>query len=271
MSRRKKRLIARNPLIRLGKAVFYYLVAVPVLFLITQLFLGLRVRGWRNIKALKGQGFVMACSHNHYFDCVAQGLLLCPRRGIYTSLEATFSWPVVGQLIRLLGAVPVPKNPGKMRGFFQEMAGAVRRGRIVLMYPEGELLPFCRHLREFHDGAFMIAAMAQAPVIPAVVTFRERKGLYRLLKRRPCITITAGAPGYPEHGESLRREAQRLGLAVRDAMEELMEAERPWDEPEHRGKTTSAFSGVSAAHPAFDPSADSLPAAEVLPEACPSE
>ena len=226
----RKGIISRNPIVRLIKFLFYYVIAIPLLFFGTQWFLGLRVKGWRNIKKLKGKGFVIACSHNHYFDCVAQGLLLCPRRGYFTSMAKTFSWPVVGQLIRLLNAVPVPEEPGKMKDFFREMAGRVQQGEIMLMYPEGELVHFCRHLREFHDGAFMVAAMAQAPVVPAVVTFRKRRGLYRIIKRRPCLTITAGEPVYPKTDSSLRREAHRLGLEVRQKMEQLMREQSRFDE-----------------------------------------
>ena len=50
------------------------------------------------------------------------------------------------------------------------------------MYPEGSIEMYCDHLRKFSDGAFTIAVDANAPVLPVVITPRERKGLWKLLK-----------------------------------------------------------------------------------------
>lgn len=190
--------------------MLYYVIATPLLLLFDWLVFGIRVRGRRHIRQVKGQGAVLVCNHVHPFDCTFLGLLFWPRRAVFTSLERLFSVPVVGPLIHWMGSVPVPFAPSKMRFFLDEMVRAVQGGRLLCIYPEGELLLRCGHLREFREGAFTIAARAEAPVIPVMVTSRPPAGLWRLFKRRPCMTITAGEPIYPDVSLPARQRARQL-------------------------------------------------------------
>ena len=67
------------------------------------------------------------------------------------------------------------------------------------MYPEGILYPYYNGLRRFRNGAFKIAADCGCGVTPAVITFRKRKGLYRLFRRKPCPPDSASPrPAGPE-------------------------------------------------------------------------
>ncbi len=91
------------------------------------------------------------------------------------------------------------------------------------MYPEGSIEMYCDHLRKFSDGAFTIAVDANAPVLPVVITPRERKGLWKLLKRSPCITLTVGDPVYPEDCGSHRKTVRKLREDVEAEMNHLLE------------------------------------------------
>ena len=214
-------LISKNLIFRLLTSVFYYMIAVPLLGLCDTIVFGLRVRGRRNIRKLRGKGAVIVCNHVHNLDCTFLGLLVAPRRSIYTSLEVLFSQPVIGSLIHCLGSVPVPSTPSGMRRFLSELTGAVKAGRLVCIYPEGELIPYCPRLRSFKEGAFTIAAKAGAPIVPVVIMARDRKGMWKVLKRKPCLTIMAGEPVYPDLNLEFRPAAHDLCGRVFDRMIEL--------------------------------------------------
>ena len=77
-------------------------------------------------------------------------------------------------------------------------------------------------LRDFSRGAFMIAREAQVPILPVVMSWRKRRGLYRLfLPKKPCATITIGEPIYPDY--MLFSKEQEVDLMQRTvaAMEKL--------------------------------------------------
>lgn len=205
-----KPLISNNLFFRFFTAAFYYIIAVPLLGIFDRLTFGLRIRGRRKLRGLRGKGAVIVCNHVHNLDCTFLALLAAPHKIVFTSMEILFSQRVIGPLIHCLGSVPVPAVPSGMRRFLSELTGAVKSGRIVCIYPEGELIPYCTELRTFKEGAFTIAARAGAPVVPVIITPRERKGLWKILKHKPCLTITAGEPLYPNPELELRPAAHDL-------------------------------------------------------------
>lgn len=171
---------------------------------------GLKIEGKEYIKQQKGKGAVLVCNHAHYLDCTFLGLLVAPRKAIFTSLERLFYVPVVSHLIYFFGSVPVPSSPSRMRSFLQQMVEAVQNGRLLCIYPEGELLPYCKTLRDCKDGAFTIAARAGVPIIPVALLQRPRKGFWKLWKRKPCFTVKVGKPFFPLSGENTRLGARDL-------------------------------------------------------------
>lgn len=218
-----KPLISRNPVFRVLTTVFYYAVAVPLLDIAGRLVFGLRVRGRKNLRGLRGA--VVVCNHVHNLDCSFLGILLFPRKMVFTSVEFLFRRPVVGPLIRILGSVPVPSSLSGMRRFISEMTHAVQNGRTVCIYPEGELVPYCGQLREFRDGAFLIAARAGVPVVPVLITQRECRGLWKALKKKPCLTITAERPIVPDMESGAHEAARELSAVAFRTMSQMQNAQ----------------------------------------------
>lgn len=220
-----RQIVVKNPVFRCVNSVVYYGIAVPVLTVLDKAVFGLKVRGRKNLKKVRGRGAVVVCNHVHNLDCTFLGVLDFPRKNIYTSMEVLFDQPV-GFLIRVLGSVPVPASLSGMRRFLSDLTGAVQSGRLVCIYPEGELIPYCTELREFKDGAFTIAVKAGAPVVPVVITQRERRGLWRVLKRKPCLTVTAGEPIYADAALGLRPAVQDLKARAFADMSEMQNREK---------------------------------------------
>lgn len=216
-----KPLISRNPIFCFLTRAFYYVIVVPILAGVDSLVFGLKIRGRKNIRGLKGKGAILVCNHVHELDCSFLGLLCVPRKIVFTSMEVIFSWPVIGRLIHILGSVPVPASLSGMRHFFSELALAAQNGRLVCLYPEGELIRYCNELRPFKDGAFILAAKSKAPVVPVMISQRERAGLWKIMKRRPCLTLIAGEPIYPDSQLGIRQAAHELSDKAFRKMSEM--------------------------------------------------
>ncbi len=217
---KEKPLIPRNPVFRFFSSAFFYCIAVPLLTVFDFLWFGFRKKGKRNLRLVKGKGAVVVCNHVHNFDCTFVGLSVLPRRAVFTSLAYLFRLPVVGPLIRIMGSVPVPAELSGMRRFLSELSEGAEKGRLVCMYPEGMIEPYCDRLRQFREGAFAVAVRAGVPVIPLMLTQRPQKGIWRF-KRRPCFTMEIGAPLYPAVSGSLREKTKELAERTRTVMEEM--------------------------------------------------
>lgn len=50
------------------------------------------------------------------------------------------------------------------------------------------------------------------PLLPCVITFRERTGIFRLFgpKELPLLTVTIGEPIFPDKTQSRKMEVERL-------------------------------------------------------------
>ena len=70
------------------------------------------------------------------------------------------------------------------------------------IYPEGKLINYYAGVRddEFHRGAFKIACEAQVPILPIVISWRKRRGLYRIfMPKRPCVSVEILEPIKPNY------------------------------------------------------------------------
>ncbi|NUT35575.1 MAG: glycosyltransferase [Hamadaea sp.] len=212
---------ARQPgrLYRLLSGVFYYAVAIPLLFLVTRVVLGARSDGRHRLR--RSTGALTVCNHVHYLDCALVALAVFPRRAVFTSLPLNLENPWYGGLVRLLGAVAVPTTPTGLTRFLAEMELLLAQGRIVHFFPEGELKPYDTGLRAFKRGAFHIAAHARVPVVPLSIRFRPPTGVGRLFRRKPTMVLAVGEPVVPVTADPRSDRTIRLDL-VRRRMNDLI-------------------------------------------------
>ncbi|MEU7871549.1 glycosyltransferase [Dactylosporangium sp. NPDC049140] len=204
---------------RLLSNAFYYAVAIPLLFVLTRLILGVRTEG--DARLPRTGGALTVCNHVHLLDSALVGLALFPRRPVFTAAAMNLDNPWYGGLVRLLGGVAVPPTAAGLPRFLDEMELFLAQGRIVHFFPEGELRPYDTGLRDFKQGAFHLAARARVPVIPLSIRFTAPSGVGRLFRRKPTMVIVLGAPIVPATTDPRRDRRIRMELA-RERMHDLI-------------------------------------------------
>jgi len=219
----KKRILKGLPT-RLFSLVFYYLVAIPLLWLYCRFVLRVHFHNRRVIRRLllRREGAVTIANHVHTLDSAMVGLATFPRKPIFTSLPANFTLPVAGFLVNILGSVPIPSTVTENGIFFYELSRRLRRGRYVHFYPEGELVQFDENLRPFKRGAFQLAVDAQVPIIPIGISFKKGKSGFLGFFFRRQIHVRIGDPLYPDVHLQRRDALEDLGRRAWQAMEALV-------------------------------------------------
>ena len=198
---------------RLLSNAFYYVIAIPILFLWTRVVLGVRSEGKNRLP--RDGGALTVCNHVHPLDSALIALALFPRRPVFTSEPANLQNRWYGGLVRLLGGVAVPLTPVGLPLFFSEMELFLAKGRVVHFFPEGELKPYDTSLRDFKRGAFHLAAQARVPVVPLSIRFTPPTGLRRLFSRKPTMVIVLGDPIAPTMTDPRSDRRIRMELARR--------------------------------------------------------
>ena len=180
---------------------------------------GIKINGKENLKSLSNSGAVIVCNHVHPMDCTFLVLPTYPKRQYYLTLESNFQIPFIGKLIRVLLAVPISENPFRMKEMFGAMNEAVKKGYYVVVFPEGELVPYCKQIREFKPGSFRIAVKSGVPTLPCVITYRRPKGLRRLFSHKPLCTLNILPPILPPTDGSVKQRTAALENECRYRME----------------------------------------------------
>lgn len=186
--------VLNNPLFKLISNILSLPIFI-ILYIIDKIFLGFCVIN--KDKIVKDKGFVSISNHIHYLDCTLIGLIYYPNRVHYPTIEENFKIPFVRKLIRLLYAMPIPKDRIKKDRFYSQINKALKGKFILHMYPEAALWPYYEKIRDFKYGAFKIAVDANVCVQPIRFVFTKSNGLYRLYKKRKRICAVVLDPLYP--------------------------------------------------------------------------
>ncbi|MBK7860810.1 MAG: 1-acyl-sn-glycerol-3-phosphate acyltransferase [Archangiaceae bacterium] len=158
---------------------------------------------------------------NHPNGLVDPGLVLvlAKRQITFLAKAPLFSLPIVGALIRALGALPVyrrqddPSQMGKNAGTLEAAAQALAAGRCITLFPEGKSHSEPQ-LQELKTGAARIALMAAAQgakvrIVPLGLTYAE-KNLFR-----SAVHVEVGAPLEVTAEEDAIALTERIFAALR--------------------------------------------------------
>ena len=191
-----------------------YLIAYPILFLVTKLWLGLKVEGRENLSKM-GDEYITVANHINMIDCAMIALAIFPRIPYFLTLQSNLEIPFIKYLVMLFRGIPIPRNKSGKEKMVNTIDDLLQKGEVVGIYPEGELIPYYEGIREFKNGAFNFAVKNQVPILPIVFTYREPEGIIKLIKKKPFITLTILEPEFPktektmENVVELRNRVQR--------------------------------------------------------------
>jgi acyl-[acyl-carrier-protein]-phospholipid O-acyltransferase/long-chain-fatty-acid--[acyl-carrier-protein] ligase len=205
-------------------ATVYLLVILPdallrlLLWLLTHSLYRIRVEGRENVPAKGGALFV--ANHLSFIDAL---LLVASteRRVRFIILKDFYDHPIVGPFARIMQAIPISsrQRPRDMIRSLREASEAIRAGRVVCIFAEGQITRI-GHLLPFRRGLERIMKGVDAPIIPvnldgvwgSLFSFDRGRFLWKMPKRfAHPITVSFGRP----------LSGQTPALEVRQAVQEL--------------------------------------------------
>lgn len=162
---------------------------------------GLKIYGKENIKKHKKllkNGAITICNHVFMLD------YLCVLKAIRPHLEYMPGWKTNFEgsnrhFIRLVGGIPIPTdNARAMVKFKRSIDEVLENGKWLHFYPEGSMWFYYPDIRPLKPAVFKFAVAHNKPVIPLAISYRPRKGLYKIYKKKPCVDIHIGEPLIPD-------------------------------------------------------------------------
>lgn len=123
-------------------------------------------KGLENFK--KGQVYVVVCNHNSFMDVpvTTPGV-----PGVNKTLAKAemARIPLFGMMYKIGGIMVDRKNDASRRQSFEHMHRALEMGMHMVLFPEGTRNRTGYPLKNFYDGAFILAIDTQTPIIPSLL------------------------------------------------------------------------------------------------------
>lgn len=196
----------------------YYFLLHFLLRLKLRIQMGLRIRGREILKKYKNefsQGAITIANHVYRLDCpcvlIAVNALHTTRIPMFAPNFRTKD----GFFMHIAGGVPIPDsetNMSALKKFNEAFDTFNSRGCWFHIFPEACRWDMYKPIRSFQKGAFTMSYKYNKPLLPCVITFRERTGIFRLFgpKELPLLTVTIGEPIFPDKTQSRKMEVERL-------------------------------------------------------------
>lgn len=138
------------------------------------------IKGLEHYAALKS-GAVVTCNHFNAFDSFAMQLAYeragqkkkrtlyrIIREGNYTAFPGFY-----GYLMRNYNTLPLASKPAAMKEFVRATDTLLKRGDLVLIYPEQSMWWNYRKPKPLKPGGFYFAAKNKVPVLPCFITMKD--------------------------------------------------------------------------------------------------
>ncbi|GAA3322929.1 lysophospholipid acyltransferase family protein [Paeniglutamicibacter sulfureus] len=211
-------------------------------------------RTWQDFEKLPSGGFILCPNHVTEIDplVVGHAIYSSKRYPRYLAKESLFKVPVLGNMLRRTGQVPVARTSTGASQSLKTAREVLDANGVIIIYPEGTLTrdPDLWPMRG-HTGAARLALQTGAPVIPMAhwgaqdLFPRYAKGI-RLFPRRH-VTVIAGDPvdlddlrDVPLTRTVLAEATERIMRALAKDVARLRGQDAPkvlWD-PAHHGQAT---------------------------------
>ena len=202
------------PLWRFFSFVLYRIIATPVGTLFNKLTYRMRIVGRKKLKKFSDTGYFLYGNHTLIpGDAFTPTMVSFPKKAyIVVNPDAT-SLPILGKVVEMLGAMPVPDDLSNMRRFCEAIDNRVADNNAVVIYPEAHIWPYYTKIRPFKEVSFKYPAKAIKPVFCFTTVFKKGK-IIPISK----TTVYIDGPFFPDESLSCRENQQKLRAEVFSAM-----------------------------------------------------
>lgn len=163
----------------------------------------IKVIGKENVP--ENGGIIVCSNHKSNLDPIILGICF-PRQINFMAKVQLFRVPVLGFIIKKLGAFPVKRGEGDI-GAIKKSISVVKNSGALAIFPEGKRNK--ENLGEFKQGMALIADKAMAPIVPVAII-----GNYRLFSK---ITVHIGKPINSDVYAHINEKASRIDVISKES------------------------------------------------------
>ena len=142
----------------------FYNVAIKAVHVILRVFWLFKIKGKENVP--QDGAFLLCSNHRSFMDpvLIAAG---SKRQLTFMAKDELFSVPVLGRLIKALGAFPIKRGKGDAAAVMATLK-ILKHGGATLIFPEGTRMKKGER-KQINPGIIRLAMQSNVPILPAYV------------------------------------------------------------------------------------------------------
>ena len=188
---------------------FIYLIILLVAFIYKLV----RRISYKNRRVLRGRYFIYG-NHTSQFGDILNPFLICfPRRPYIICSPANLGIPIIGKILPLAGAIPIPDDIHDMLKFKKYIKYKIKKGCPIVIYPEAHLWPWYTGIREYTNVSFHYPSELNTKVYSMTTTYKKSK-----LFKKPNIDIYIDGPFIKKDELNKKDNAEKFRLEVSNKM-----------------------------------------------------
>lgn len=154
----------------------YRLVMTPIAFLYIKLIRRITVVNRHLLKTIKKEGAIVYANHTHAKgDAFGPTVYTFPKKVSIVVNSINVSLPVIGNLTKSWGALPLPEDYPSSKNFLKEVGKRLAAKHIVLIYPEARLWPFYTGIRPFTSQSFTYPHKYSVKTYALTTTYQTKR------------------------------------------------------------------------------------------------
>lgn len=180
-----------------------YFFAIILSWVDMKFFFRAKIIGREKIRLIGNNGCFIYCNHTQIIgDALLPVIIMYPKR-IYTIVSAAnLGIKVIGRILPLLGAIPIPGNIHDNEKMTACIKQRIMEGSAIIIYPEAHVWPWYNKIRPFTSTSFHYPVLLSVPFFTMTTTYQKSRFF-----RRPKVVIYLDGPFYC-NGE-LSKKAQK--------------------------------------------------------------
>jgi len=181
----------------LHKNLFYKCISEIAYFILwifgyiyCKLTLRIKIKNKRKIKKYKNSGYFIFGNHTQTIGDVFIPALVCGSKRVFVVVSpANLGIPVIGKILPMVGALPIPDNFSQMKLFYEAIKTRIEEKKCVVIYPEAHVWPYYTQIRDFKPHSFKLPVELDVPIFSITTTYQKRK-----FSNKPKATVYIDGP-----------------------------------------------------------------------------
>lgn len=207
--------IKSNLLYRIFSAFVYFIFFI-IGHIYFRLVLHAKIINKSILKNYNKTGYFLYGNHTQTIgDVFIPGVVCSPKRIYVVVSQANLGIPILGKILPMLGAIPIPDTIKKMKEFSDAIDTRINQTKPVVIYPEAHVWPYYTNIRPFNESSFKFQVKDNMPAFCITTTYYKRK-----YGKKPGIKVFVDGPFMPDHNLNKKEQAEKLSKEVHTCMTE---------------------------------------------------